>query len=371
MGFSVNNFKHKIHSFLTKNRFSDARFRKDYLALIRIGCFGGISLSIGNLIILLTIFDDIAYPIILSFVPLILTVLFCVSYFQKKYFHVTVGIFCFTEIVMFTLYTLWFGTDIGYHLGIIFLSFVIFYETDTLKNKYVDLIISSVFIIYSYVLWAFVTFTGPVLFVLREDMFVLSVGFMLWLGISVMTFALFYHMKFARNEEALLRYNDKLRELVKHDELTKLQNRRGILEYVDKLNKKASVLYFVMCDIDFFKKVNDTYGHDIGDRVLVRVSKIISESLNKNSLVGRWGGEEFLIVISDDNQQDVWELVENIRLKISKEKYVVAEGREFFVTMTFGMVEHYPEKHSVDESIKKADENLYFGKQNGRDCVIF
>ena len=154
-------------------------------------------------------------------------------------------------------------------------------------------------------------------------------------------------------------------------DLTKLQNRRGITEDINKLVKSSTDLFFVMCDIDFFKKVNDNYGHDIGDKVLVRVAEVFQKSLDKDCLIGRWGGEEFLLVLPNKTQQQVIDKIEQLRMNIARETFVITEGKEFFVTMTFGIAEHYFKKHTVDESIKRADENLYLGKQRGRNCVMF
>ncbi len=352
-----------------KHKGNETDISSDYLALVRIGCWGGFLLGLGNLIILLSVFHSVFFAAILGFIISILLVLFFITYIQKTHFFITIILFCIDEVIMQTLFTVLYGTNVGYHLGILFLTFVIFYKTDARKRKYLDFLTAAAFIIYSFIIWCIVIFKGHILPVSTQDNFVLSIGFMLWLGISVITLATFYHIKFTKNEEDLIRYNDQLKELTKCDELTGLQNRRGIYEYIEKI-KTNEPLFFVMCDVDYFKKVNDSYGHDIGDKVLTDISALISENLGKNDMIGRWGGEEFLLILPNKDEQQVLDFLEDIRMKISDEVFFVSDRTKFSVTMTFGMAQHSA-GNSVDESIKTADDNLYIGKQRGRNCVIY
>lgn len=366
----LKDLKDKFLSLLYKTQSEDIRFSNDYLALIRIGCLGATLFSIGNVIFLYVIFNSPLLALALSLIIVGMLCLFVISYFQRKHFLVTVTAFCILAALMLTLLAFWFGAQIGYHLGILILIFVAFYQTNG-RKKSVEFVISLMFILYSYGVWYYVIFNGSRLPVSKQDNLILSIGYMLWIGLSVVTLAWFYHVKFAKNEDDLLKYNDQLKAMTKCDALTKLQNRRGITEEVDKLLKSSTDLFFIMCDIDFFKKVNDNYGHDIGDRVLVKVSEIIQSHLEKGSILGRWGGEEFLIVIPNRTQQQVIDRIETIRMQIARETFVITKDKEFFVTMTFGIAQHYFNKYTAEESIKRADENLYLGKQRGRNCVIF
>ena len=367
----LTDLKNRFIFLLTKNKCLDEKFSVDFLTLIRIGCLGGTLLGSGYFIILLTLFRSYLHTAILGLIIIVIFSLFIISYYQTKHFLTTVYVFCIFEAIMLTYLVFLFGTAPGYHVGIMFLIFVIFYKTDGNKSKRFDMIISIATIVYSFAVWCIVNYRRAILPVSFRETFLLSVGFNIWIGLSIITLAWFYHIKFAKDEEDLLQYNDRLKEMSKRDELTKLQNRRGISEYIQDITKSCSVLYFVMCDIDFFKKVNDNYGHDIGDKVLVRIAEIIQDSLDKRSMIGRWGGEEFLIIIPDMHQQRVLDLIENIRLKIASEVFYVTESKKFIVTMTFGISEYYSHLNSVDQSIKRADENLYRGKQSGRNCAIF
>ncbi len=366
-----NKFINGCKKFLFEKKGNDITFGTDFLALLRIGCIGGILFGSGCLLILVFIFHAMALAIATGLLLLGFLIILLVTFYQQHHYIVTVYVFCILITVMLTLFAIWFGIQPGYHLGIVLMSFVLFYQTDTRKYKHAEFLASVLFIVYSFALWYSVVFYGERLPVSKQDKFLLSFGFLLWFGISAITLAWFYHIKFAKKEENLLQYNSKLQEMTKLDALTKLNNRRGITDVVKKLSKSSTELYFIMCDIDFFKKVNDTYGHDIGDRVLVKVSEIISNNISQDATVGRWGGEEFLIVIPNKTQQQVIDTMESIRMKIARETFVVVEGKEFFVTMTFGIAEHYFDKYTTDESIKRADENLYLGKQRGRNCVMF
>ena len=122
-----------------------------------------------------------------------------------------------------------------------------------------------------------------------------------------------------------------------------------------------------MGDIDDFKKVNDTYGHDFGDIVLVEVSKSLKKSTRDDDYVCRWGGEEFLIIING-NKKITKDVAERMRQTISEIE--IPFGKEtVHITMTFGITESIP-GYSVDKLIAIADENLYKGKQNGKNQVV-
>lgn len=149
------------------------------------------------------------------------------------------------------------------------------------------------------------------------------------------------------------------------DKLTDLKNRFGFhSDYQTKYRHVTAPLSIIICDIDFFKKVNDTYGHNAGDAVLVHVAKILS--LHGNAY--RWGGEEFIIVLSDTNINGAAALAEKIRLDIMN-SVCRFEDKEIRVTMSFGCTELNPALDAED-NIKIADARLYRAKETGRNRVI-
>lgn len=172
-------------------------------------------------------------------------------------------------------------------------------------------------------------------------------------------------------ENKLVKYNDTLKKQANTDQLTGLYNRRRAIDYLEKLAAEATTDTFsvCICDIDFFKKVNDTYGHDAGDEVLKTVARIMEDSVRRDTMVSRWGGEEFLIIFPESNGDDAYVAVERIRANIEKSETQVA-NEIIKVTMTFGIAE-YDYSGSVDNMLKEADEKLYSGKESGRNRVVY
>ena len=160
-----------------------------------------------------------------------------------------------------------------------------------------------------------------------------------------------------------------------HDKLTGINNRFGF--YGDWKTRYRPMLYgmvpatligIVLCDIDFFKKVNDIYGHNAGDAVLVMVANTLKAELRKNDNVYRWGGEEFIIVLEDATISVTAEIAERIRQRISQ-SVCAFEGQDIKVTMSFGCVA-FDKQQSMDENIGIADARLYRAKETGRNRVV-
>ena len=155
------------------------------------------------------------------------------------------------------------------------------------------------------------------------------------------------------------------------DQLTGLKNRRGFYEtYDNKIlalprDKKSSA---IICDIDFFKKVNDTYGHNVGDGVLVHIADTLFKNTENIGEVFRWGGEEFIILLPEMDLAQAVEVAESIRCKV-QESECCYENVVVKVTMSFGVTQIDMNKTSTD-NIKVADDNLYRAKQEGRNRVI-
>lgn len=155
------------------------------------------------------------------------------------------------------------------------------------------------------------------------------------------------------------------------DQLTGLKNRRGFFEYygeqVREGNDKCPTAV-IICDIDFFKKVNDTYGHNAGDAVLMHVADILQRSITKGDEVVRWGGEEFVLLLSKCSVSGAAAFAENIRRAV-EESVCEFGGETIKVTMSFGVAPLLIERSS-DENIREADERLYQAKETGRNRVV-
>ena len=157
------------------------------------------------------------------------------------------------------------------------------------------------------------------------------------------------------------------------DPLTKLRNRKFLAE-IEKMVEIGKDRYeVVFCDIDHFKRVNDTYGHDIGDRVLEIVGKKLKSSFKDSTdYIVRYGGEEFIIFMRKDNDGDefntnIYNRIDNLRKDIESKTYNIEEHKIKF-TMSFGIC-YYDKDISFDNQIKKSDEALYTSKNSGRNKI--
>lgn len=170
----------------------------------------------------------------------------------------------------------------------------------------------------------------------------------------------------------LRKTTNKLQEESKTDHLTGLLNRRGIVDEIIKEHSRSSrknrEFSVIICDIDYFKRVNDTYGHDCGDFVLKTTATLMTENVKEIDFVGRWGGEEFVIMLVETSFRDAMKVAERLR-KIIANHQINYDVHEFNISMSFGVTEYNPDQ-SLDENIGHADMALYQGKNTGRNRVI-
>lgn len=154
---------------------------------------------------------------------------------------------------------------------------------------------------------------------------------------------------------------------VNTDPLTSLMNRRGMNFFItNQMNKKKN-LSILIIDIDFFKRINDIYGHDQGDLVLKYLATIMQKSFRKNDACCRYGGEEFIVVIPDASQQNVYESAERFR----KELEAQTIPNVGFITVSIGIASWPESSDDISEVFKIADKYLYEAKNSGRNCVKF
>lgn len=178
--------------------------------------------------------------------------------------------------------------------------------------------------------------------------------------------------EFGSMSHSLVDMQASLRTLVEQDMLTGLHNRRfgqQKLDYVIENTRGTNRGFSIaLGDIDFFKKFNDTYGHNCGDYVLKSVASIMKDTVKDHGYCVRWGGEEFLIVFTNGTYEDhrtvMQSLIENIR-----NHRMEYEGQTLAVTMTFGLIDA-SDYESSDAMTSKVDELLYHGKQNGRNRLV-
>ncbi|MDO8597500.1 MAG: GGDEF domain-containing protein [Sulfuricaulis sp.] len=156
------------------------------------------------------------------------------------------------------------------------------------------------------------------------------------------------------------------------DPLTSIMNRRGItvglLDAMAQAERYRTPLTVAMVDIDHFKEINDTYGHEAGDRVLKNVAAILSDALRMPDKVGRYGGEEFLIVLPHTNLAQGSKIVERIRASVSK-KIFDQGAKKARLTISIGVTQFQPGE-DLEQLMSHADKALYDAKKGGRNLVV-
>ena len=168
-------------------------------------------------------------------------------------------------------------------------------------------------------------------------------------------------------------YMDMLREQSLRDQLTGLYNRRFLDETIDKIaaqiKRRGTTLGILMVDIDYFKEVNDTYGHDMGDKVLKEIAKVLVKSVREADLVIRFGGEEFLVLLMDVQSGKSVEIAEKIR-KAVESHTIESFGVVLRKTVSVGVSEFPVDSDKIWQCIKYADVALYKAKEMGRNRVV-
>jgi len=166
----------------------------------------------------------------------------------------------------------------------------------------------------------------------------------------------------------------KITHYANRDYLTGLYNRRyfyqAINEYLETLQESSEQCAVAMVDIDHFKNVNDTYGHDVGDKAIVALADILRSTTSPNDVVARFGGEEFCIVLKNINRYSTTEILERIRQSVEKFSLRVDNETQLHFTISIGAVIHDNEE-ALDESINAADMLLYKAKNEGRNRLEF
>jgi len=166
---------------------------------------------------------------------------------------------------------------------------------------------------------------------------------------------------------------DKIRDGAIRDFLTGLHNRRYFFdagtELLGHVQKHGELLACIMLDIDFFKKVNDTYGHDVGDMVIKSIARTLCDNAGDRDIVARIGGEEFCILTPHGNRQEVIDRFEKLRRQIETTPAAIVEDKPLFVTSSFGICTAIGD--NLESMMKIADEYLYKAKNGGRNRVQF
>jgi two-component system cell cycle response regulator len=170
----------------------------------------------------------------------------------------------------------------------------------------------------------------------------------------------------------LVKYRKELEHMAMVDSLTGCFNRRYFMNAADmELSRRKRHMYdlvVAVLDVDYFKNVNDTYGHDAGDAVLKEVVSCIEDAVRYEDTVGRIGGEEFAILLPEANTEGASIVLERVRENIGALEFT-HNGHTFSVTASIGLTDVEPDDVTMDAALKRADEALYAAKDGGRDQI--
>lgn len=167
---------------------------------------------------------------------------------------------------------------------------------------------------------------------------------------------------------------EKLRDTSLRDGMTGLYNRRFLEEVIDKIMSQAArnkdTYSVLMLDVDFFKMVNDTYGHDVGDRVIVALAKVLKTSIRESDLAIRYGGEEFVVMLHNATEEGTTSIASKIHSEFAKLAFDVGNGEPLRKTISIGIAKFPTDGDTIWKCIKYADTALYEAKDTGRNKIV-
>lgn len=192
--------------------------------------------------------------------------------------------------------------------------------------------------------------------------------------ISIVTWTFyFFFLNSARLELDLEAARAELDLISRTDPLTNLYNRRHFDEQAELELQRAKRSGFtnsiLLLDIDGFKEINDVNGHDVGDAVLISLAAVLRSELRSFDLVARYGGDEFIIMLTDTNTDEAFSIAERIRKRVSLTPFVVGT-RIFNITLSLGIATLGTLDADVRSLLKRGDDALYRAKEQGRNCVV-
>ena len=341
---------------------------KDMAVLLRILCIADAVFHFIHFFIFIPSFGVCMSALALIYCLGMIMILF-VTYRDKT--RLSLLLYAGLLILSMVSYSAFFGASPGYHFGLFTIILLFYFKTNEIPafKMFCSLVCTFFYIaVVVYVRQKGAAFSLSSK--LELSLFVLN---SVSLFIKITIISRFYCLKFSSSEEKILQYAKKLEYLATIDTLTQLQNRRGMMKHLKKLadgySSTNQPFSLVLSDVDFFKKVNDTYGHDTGDYVLVNLAALFEDFMKDKGRVARWGGEEFLFVFEGTNGDFVFEGLNKLKFLVEKTIFSYKDYH-FSITMTFGL-EEYDSNAGIEKTIEKADEKLYQGKECGRNCVIY
>lgn len=357
----------KVISFITMDVTNEDE-AKDFAVLLRIISIAALLFNVINALYLISLYHYLYSLLSIVFVGISIGS-FILTYENKT--NMAFGLLLGSLVTSATIYTISIGWRYNYQWNILIAIMIIFYTLNiemNVKLRYVSIlsILLGTLMVLSYIFPVFREKTGIMSFI-----FDLSTTFYYIFTFSVLAY--YFCTKFNIAEEKLRNYNKELQNIASHDALTSLPNRRSMGEHLSSLvyeyNRDNTPFAIAIADVDFFKKVNDNYGHDTGDYVLKTLAATFSRTMEGRGTVARWGGEEFLFTFEGMTGAQAASILNNMRTQIENTEF---KYRDYTlnITVTLG-VEEYSPITGLDLSISNADKKLYDGKQSGRNQVVF
>lgn len=196
----------------------------------------------------------------------------------------------------------------------------------------------------------------------------------LFKGISVFTSILSITIVFHIFTKELSKVHKELSQMANTDSLTRIYNRRFLFDLGDSqfhlANKYNRSFVMILLDIDYFKKINDTYGHPVGDSILVQLTDLIRSQIRKGDILSRYGGEEFAVLLKNTELEDGVHIAEKIRNSIEHHEFTTSSNEPLRVTISAGVVEYANDYSSFGEMVHDVDTALYEAKNSGRNCIV-
>ncbi len=302
--------------------------------------------------------------------------IFLFNKIRKRFFI----LFSYVEVMIYILLvTILTGTDFGTRLyGICIIPSLFFFVNSTKASQKSHAILSGIAVVFMiFVIWyefirpraIFQGFMSAV--TVYKSFYRIHVIFSTTISVVVLFYlSIVTQYNLERSEKKAKNRVEKLDFMANHDQLTGLINRRSSQWGIANLeeNKRINGNDYAICvfDIDDFKKTNDTFGHKAGDFVLIHITKLISSLLNPGTQFARWGGEEFLLIFPEANEETLRKL-EQIRKTVVNEK-LKWNGKEIKITLTFGISSSKTGKSS-DKILIDADNCLFKGKKEGKNRI--
>jgi diguanylate cyclase (GGDEF)-like protein len=219
---------------------------------------------------------------------------------------------------------------------------------------------------FSFVFYGLFIITLDTVFVYVEEVVNIASKLLFVCGYSLLTIGVTKWVRYNENRQDELSYQ------ANTDELTGILNRRSFTKYIEHEFKHAKMrsepFSLIIIDIDFFKDINDNYGHIVGDEILKNLSQLMKSSFRTTDKVCRWGGEEFAILLPSTSMINANNVAEKMRLKVENVSHQVKD-KSINYTISLGVSESLAIDETIDQIINRADTALYKAKDGGRNCV--